>query len=88
MRITIWNEFIHERNNDTVAGIYPRRIHGALADALGGKMPNAQISTATLEEPAHGLTAQVLDHTDVLYWWGHLAPVSYTHLTLPTICSV
>ena len=73
MRITIWNEFIHERNDDTVAGIYPRGIHGALADALGGKMPNAQISTATLEEPAHGLTAQVLDHTDVLYWWGHLA---------------
>ena len=29
--------------------------------------------TATLEEPEHGLTETVLDDTDVLTWWGHIA---------------
>ncbi|MEG0767470.1 MAG: ThuA domain-containing protein, partial [Clostridia bacterium] len=29
--------------------------------------------TATLDEPEHGLTQAVLDETDVLLWWGHMA---------------
>ena len=29
--------------------------------------------TATLDEPEHGLTAEVLADTDVLTWWGHMA---------------
>ena len=29
--------------------------------------------TATLDMPEHGLTQEVLDHTDVLIWWGHMA---------------
>ena len=29
--------------------------------------------TATLDEPEHGLTEEVLDETDVLIWWGHKA---------------
>ena len=29
--------------------------------------------TATLEEPEHGLTEDVLAATDVLIWWGHVA---------------
>ena len=31
------------------------------------------IKTATLDEPEHGLTQDVLDNTDVLTWWGHMA---------------
>src|SRR5690606_23866 len=29
--------------------------------------------TATLDEPEHGLTEEVLANTDVLIWWGHMA---------------
>ena len=29
--------------------------------------------TATLDEPEHGLTEEVLNNTEVLVWWGHLA---------------
>ena len=29
--------------------------------------------TATLDEPEHGLTESVLQTTDVLIWWGHMA---------------
>ena len=32
-----------------------------------------RVRTATLEQPEHGLTAEVLDDTDVLTWWGHAA---------------
>ena len=31
------------------------------------------VKTATLEQPEHGLTEEVLDNTDVLIWWGHMA---------------
>ena len=31
------------------------------------------MKTATLDEPEHGLTDEVLESTDVLIWWGHMA---------------
>ena len=71
MNIKIWNEHIHERKNDAIAEIYPSGIHGALASALSERLPQASITTATLQEPEHGLVD--LDSTDVLLWWGHLA---------------
>src|ERR1043166_2326741 len=70
IRVTIWNEFIHERENSHVAKIYPHGIHRALADALG-KHPEVEIRTATFAEPEHGLTEQICRNTDVLLWWGH-----------------
>jgi trehalose utilization protein len=70
IRVTIWNEFVHERTNPVVAKIYPGGIHAALAAALAQES-GLQISTATLDEPEHGLTEQRLAGTDVLLWWGH-----------------
>jgi trehalose utilization protein len=71
IRVTIWNEFIHERRNDKVAAIYPEGIHAALAKGLAAD--DLEIRTAVLDEPEHGLTEKVLDETDVLIWWGHIA---------------
>ena len=34
MRVTVWNEFRHERTNPQVASIYPQGIHEALAAPL------------------------------------------------------
>jgi len=74
LRATVWNEFVHEKSNPTVAAVYPRGIHGAIAEALAGQLgPDASVRTATLEEPEHGLTPEVLAATDVLVWWGHAA---------------
>lgn len=70
--VTIWNEFVHERQNPDVARIYPQGIHGALAAALAA-FPELEVRTATLEQPEHGLTGAVLDRSDVLMWWGHAA---------------
>ncbi|MDX6152305.1 ThuA domain-containing protein [Marinococcus sp. PL1-022] len=71
MNITIWNENRHENKNPEVAKVYPKGIHGALADFL--KDEADVIRTATLDEPEHGLTEDVLNDTDVLLWWGHIA---------------
>ncbi len=72
IRVTIWNEFVHERQNPAVAQIYPNGIHGLLAEALGHHN-DFIIRTATLDEPDQGLPQPVLDETDVLLWWGHAA---------------
>src|SRR6266480_2487857 len=72
VRVTIWSENVHEQKHPDVAKIYPRGIHGCIAEAL--KIDNQlEIRTATLDEPEHGLTEKVLDETDVLIWWGHVA---------------
>ncbi|GIN58474.1 ThuA domain-containing protein [Lederbergia ruris] len=71
MKITIWNENKHEKTNPKVAEIYPEGIHGALAKIFEGT--EHQVQTATLEQPEHGLTEDVLNNTDVLFWWGHMA---------------
>jgi len=70
IRVIIWNEFVHERTTPIVANIYPQGIHAALAAALGTDS-GLSISTATLDQPEHGLTDQRLADTDVLLWWGH-----------------
>ena len=68
--VTIWNEFRHEREDDAVAAVYPDGIHETLADTLAA---DHEVRTATLDEPDHGLTDDVLASTDVLLWWGHEA---------------
>lgn len=89
INVTVWNEFIHERENPKIAEIYPNGIHGAIAEYLRSEGFN--VRTATLDEPEHGLTEEVLNNTDVLIWWGHAAhdKVSdvivdrvYKHITL------
>lgn len=70
INVTIWNEFRHEKNDPKVQVVYPVGIHEYLKEVLGEE-ENFVIRTATLDEPEHGLTEEVLDATDVLLWWGH-----------------
>lgn len=70
-RVTVWNEGVHEKTHAEVAAVYPNGIHEALAAPL--REQGLTVRTATLEEPQHGLTQEVLDNTDVLLWWGHMA---------------
>ncbi len=70
-RVTVWNEYRHEKTHAEVAQIYPDGIHEAIATHLRGA--GLAVRTATLDEPEHGLTADVLAQTDVLIWWAHMA---------------
>lgn len=70
IRVTIFNEFIHEQEVAAVRDIYPQGIHMALASFLA-QDEGISVKTATLQEPEHGLPKSVLEDTDVLIWWGH-----------------
>lgn len=71
MRVTVWNEFRHEKRDSAVQAVYPDGIHTVIAKFLAEA--GIEVGTATLDEPEHGLTEEVLNHTDVLIWWGHIA---------------
>lgn len=68
--VTVWNENYHEKVNEKVSSIYPEGIHGTIAKFLSSQA-DMEVRTATLDEPEHGLTDEVLNSTDVLTWWGH-----------------
>jgi len=72
MRVTIFNEYLHELKSDAVKRVYPDGIHAVIGEALT-RLAGADVTVATLRQPEHGLTAAVIDATDVLFWWGHMA---------------
>ncbi len=72
IRVTVWNEAVHEKKNAEIGKVYPNGIHGAIAEHLAST-EEFEVRTATLNEPDHGLTDAVLESTDVLTWWGHMA---------------
>ena len=72
IRVTVWNEYLHEINQPEVAAIYPEGIHGCIAEFLG-RNEDITVRTATLSMPQNGLPEEVLENTDVLIWWGHMA---------------
>jgi trehalose utilization protein len=72
IKLTIWNEFMHEREMPAVQAIYPEGMHVTIANGIA-PMVDAKIGFATLDQPDHGLTEAVLAETDVLIWWGHAA---------------
>lgn len=70
-RAVVWGENVHEQTNKVVADLYPQGMHTAIAAALAAD--GIETTTATLQDPEHGLTEDRLAQTDVLVWWGHAA---------------
>ncbi len=72
LRVTVWNEGVHEKTHEEVRKVYPDGIHSVIAKGL--KDQGLTVRTATLDTDAeHGLSEAVLAETDVLIWWGHMA---------------
>lgn len=71
VRVTVWNEYRHEKSHEEVRKVYPQGLHAPIAKYLENQ--GCQVRVATLDEPEHGLTPAVLAETDVLTWWGHMA---------------
>lgn len=69
--VTVWNEFIHEKESEEVKRIYPNGIHEVIADFL--RCDDISVRCATLDDEECGLTQDVVDSTDVMIWWGHCA---------------
>ncbi|MCI5778571.1 MAG: ThuA domain-containing protein [Lentisphaeria bacterium] len=69
IRVTIWNEFIHEQQEEAVRALYPDGIHGALASGL--RTDDLRFECVTMDDPDQGLSEAVLNRTDVLVYWAH-----------------
>ncbi|UKA70712.1 ThuA domain-containing protein [Arthrobacter sp. FW306-06-A] len=73
-RVLVWGENRHEQLQPEVAKIYPEGMHNTIRQGIEENLgQKARVSTATLDDPEHGLTEEVLSATDVLVWWGHAA---------------
>jgi trehalose utilization protein len=72
IQVTVWGENVHEKKHPAVAKIYPHGMHETIADALR-ESAGIEVRTATLDQPEHGLSEEILAQTDVLTWWGHCA---------------
>jgi trehalose utilization protein len=74
VRVTVWGENVHEQRDESVRTIYRDGMHAAIAAGLQASLGDrVRVRTATLDQPEHGLPQSVLDETDVLTWWGHIA---------------
>ncbi len=72
INVTIWNEGRHEKTSDKVKAVYPDGIHNCIKGFLGVN-DDLNIRAVTLDDPDNGLPDDVLNNTDVLIWWGHMA---------------
>lgn len=69
IKITIYNEFVHEQLYPGIRQVYPEGIHGCLKSIFNDK--EFSVKTATFEQKEHGLSEEVLNDTDVLIYWSH-----------------
>jgi len=71
IRVTIWNEYRHEKTDEQAAALYPNGIHATIKEFLEVN-DDMEITLAALDDPDQGLPDEVLNNTDVLIWWGHM----------------
>lgn len=72
IRVTVWNEFRHERHVEEVKKKYPDGIHSVIKSFLD-TAGDLDVTLAALDDPCQGLPDSLLENTDVLIWWGHMA---------------
>ena len=73
LNVVVWHEFRHEKQDPAVAEIYPEGIHGCIKSFLEETETDLNITLAALDDPDQGLPDDLLNNTDVLFWWGHIA---------------
>ena len=73
LRVTVWNEGVHEKRDEAVAKIYPEGMGKPIADFLSKQPGIASVRIAELGDEGQGVTDEILDTTDVMTWWGHCA---------------
>ncbi|MBR7040278.1 MAG: ThuA domain-containing protein [Clostridia bacterium] len=71
INVLIYNEFVHEQTEERVRKVYPEGIHGCIKSFLESE-DDISVSTVTLDN-VNDITDEVLDKTDVIIWWGHMA---------------
>ncbi len=72
INVTVWNEFRHEKTDEEVKSLYPDGIHVYIKSFLDTE-EDFNVTVCSLDEPDQGLPNELIDNTDVLIWWGHIA---------------
>lgn len=70
INVTIFNEFIHEREDETTKSVYPDGMHITIKNAIESE--DVKVTTITLDDIKEGIDGELLKNTDVMLWWGHV----------------
>jgi trehalose utilization protein len=70
IKVTVWNEYVHEREYEGIRKVYPEGIHGCIKSFLD-KNEDMAVRTCTLDMENQGICEEMLADTDVLIWWAH-----------------
>lgn len=70
IKVTVWNEFYHEKTKPHIFELYPGGLHEYIASFL--RDDDIEVRAVTLDDECQGLPTELLDDTDVLIWWGHV----------------
>lgn len=73
IRVTVWNEGIHEKKHPRVQAVYPDGMGRVIARYLETQPGIASVHCSELADPEQGVGDDILDKTDVMTWWGHMA---------------
>lgn len=66
IRVTVWDE-----QQPDQAKAYDNFLGNAIANYLRAR-PGFSVRSVKLDDPEQGVSDEMLDHTDVLIWWGHI----------------
>ena len=70
IKVTIFNEYVHEKEQEEIRAVYPEGIHNAIKQGI--ECDDVTVRTFTLDT-VEQITDEVLADTDVIIWWGHKA---------------
>ena len=70
IRVTIYNEFFHEKNDPRAEAVYPHGIHRVIGDFLE-EDSDITVNYVHLDNIKEKMTEELLRETDVLIWWAH-----------------
>lgn len=66
-----FQEFV-KRSAEKIHEVYSLGVMGTVADYLG-KCPDMEVTSVNMYMPEFGLPDELLERTDVLVWWAHIA---------------
>jgi trehalose utilization protein len=66
IRVLVWDE-----QQPKQKPTYDNFLGNAIADYLKTR-PGFEVKSVRLDDPDQGITDDLLDHTDVVIWWGHI----------------
>ena len=72
IRVTVWNEYVHEKTDEDVRKIYPEGLHNFIKSFLEEE-EDFVVNAVSPDDTEYGLSDELLDNTDVLLWWAHKA---------------